>query len=234
MPSFEDIQRLWSASCLLCGEKAKNKSLDLCLACESSLPWVFRACARCAVPLTDAYTSTICGTCLRNPPAFHQAFTVFRYAPPINWLVAELKFRHRLAVAKLLGTLLAEKIETAYQGMSLPKLLLPVPLHPKRLKARGFNQALELARPAEKRLKIPLNYTVCQRIRSTVAQMALPSQQRSKNVRNAFSVTRPLDVQHVCLIDDVMTTGHTAHAISCALKRRGVQRVDVWCCARAA
>ncbi|MCX7099415.1 MAG: phosphoribosyltransferase family protein, partial [Methylococcales bacterium] len=98
---------------------------------------------------------------------------------------------------------------------------------------RGFNQALEIAKTVAKQLQIPLVLDTCIRQRDTPHQTALTAKQRRKNMRRAFALVKPMTAQHVAILDDVMTTGSTAHELAALLKQAGVSRVDVWACARA-
>ena len=148
-------------------------------------------------------------------------------------MILKLKFNHALLHAHILGHLLAKKIRVEwYINKPLPNRIIPVPLHPIRLKERGFNQAVEIARPIAKHLKLPLNYHIGQRMKHTTAQAVLPARQRQKNMKNAFVVTHDLSNQHIAIIDDVITTGRTIREFASALKSAGAQRIDVWCCAR--
>ncbi len=115
----------------------------------------------------------------------------------------------------------------------LPECIIPVPLHHNRYRQRGFNQSIEIARHLSRQLSIPLDLSSCIRNRDTTHQTDLPAKQRRKNMRQAFSVLNPMPYQHVAIVDDVMTTGATASALAAALKKHGVNRVDVWVCARA-
>lgn len=146
-----------------------------------------------------------------------------------------MKFHARLNVAHLLGTLMADRLATAPtldQGPT-PELLIPVPLHRSRLRERGFNQALELARPIARRLRIPIDFTSCRRIRATPAQALVAAKARRRNVKGAFEVAGKIQARHVALVDDVMTTGHTAGELAVTLRRAGIETVTVWPCARA-
>ncbi len=116
-----------------------------------------------------------------------------------------------------------------------PQLILPVPLHRNRLRERGYNQALELGRPIAQRLAIPLSSRLVRRVRPTLPQsdMGSPAARR-RNLTGAFQAVEPhAVVQHVAILDDVMTTGATVMELARLLRREGVRRVDVWCCARA-
>ncbi len=171
----------------------------------------------------------LCGQCLSDPPAFDHTLIVTDYAPPIDALVQDLKFRARLPLARALGGLLADAAVAHLQRRGeLPDCLLPVPLSRERLEGRGFNQALELARPVADALKRPLLLTSCVRTRHTSAQAELPLSDRRVNMRGAFAVCdrQRIEHQHLLVIDDVMTTGHTLRELAACLKRHGAARVS--------
>ena len=152
---------------------------------------------------------------------------LFRYRPPVDRLIQSLKFEGRLARARLLGDLLA-----AAMGPDPQRLLLPVPLHPARLRDRGFNQSLELARRVARAGGGRLLPDLAQRIRATPSQTGLDARARRGNLRGAFRVPGRLSGQ-ITLIDDVMTTGATVDALARALRHAGAERVQVWVVARA-
>jgi ComF family protein len=116
--------------------------------------------------------------------------------------------------------------------IELPDVIMPVPLHPSRLRERGFNQALELAKPIGREFDIPIDTKSCKRIKATATQSTLDKKIRIKNMRGAFEIVQPLDCKHLVLIDDVVTTGTTVNELAKILKANGVQRVDVWALAR--
>ena len=115
---------------------------------------------------------------------------------------------------------------------SAPDNLIPMPLHKNRLSERGFNQAVELARPIAKHLGLPIDLNNCIRKKTTAPQSDLSRKERIKNVKGAFEVLRPVS-GHVVIIEDVMTTGSTAHEFAKTLLQAGATNVDVWVCARA-
>jgi len=145
-------------------------------------------------------------------------------------LITTLKFRADYKNARLLGLLLAEHLQKTAEK---PDCILPVPLHKSRYRERGFNQSIEIARTVAKELQIPLDLNSCRRHRDTPHQTALSGKQRRKNMKNAFSIIKPINAQHIAILDDVMTTGSTVHELAAVLKKAGVSRVDVWVCARA-
>lgn len=117
-------------------------------------------------------------------------------------------------------------------GTELPELLLPVPLHPRRLRERGFNQAAELAGVIGRELDIRADARACERVRPTVAQTGLTAAERRRNLRDVFRVRIPNPPPHIAIVDDVMTTGATAESLARSLRRQGVERIEIWVCAR--
>ncbi len=217
-------------TCALCGQPGQDK-LSLCIDCHNDLIFIDNYCKQCAIPLPETATGEICGQCLRHPPAFDTTISLFAYQPPISRLLQALKFHDKLGHARLLGTLLATALSD--RMAQRPDCILPVPLSRKRLRERGFNQSLELARPLSRRLDIPIMANLLKRVRHTAPQIQLKYQQRRSNIRNAFELgTDPLPA-HIAIIDDVMTTGSTCNEMALVLKAAGVERVDIWTIARA-
>ncbi len=214
--------------CILCG-RAGQRGRDLCAACACELPYLVAACRRCAIPLPQA---GICGSCQQRPHSFDGAWAAFDYRPPVDHLIQSLKFNGKLYSARLLAELMAERVVAA--ELDMPQLVLPVPLHASRLRQRGFNQALELARPLACEFGLPLSAGLCRRLRPTVAQTGLDARARRRNLKGVFEIVSDPGVSHVAIVDDVMTTGSTAEMLAKALKYAGVVRVDIWVCARAA
>ncbi|WP_338055823.1 ComF family protein [Sulfurivermis fontis] len=153
------------------------------------------------------------------------------YRPPLDWLIQGFKFNQRLPPGRLLGQLLAQHL--AGQIITPPELIVPVPLHPARLRERGYNQALELARPLARRFGIPLAHGLVRRVRATATQSLLPAGERRRNVRGAFALRRPLAARHVAIVDDVIATGSTVAELARVLRRAGAERIEVWAVARA-
>lgn len=213
--------------CLLCGMAAADGRL--CAGCRADLPRIHHPCPRCGIE-TPVEVNTYCGECQRHPPPYDRTLAPFRYGPPLDRLILDLKFNGRLAIAPLLGGLLAEAV--AGRADPLPTLLLPVPLHRQRLRERGFNQALLLADEVSRRWGIPVAADLCQRTQPTVPQARLSGAARRRNLRNAFACNDEVP-RHVAIIDDVMTTGTTVGALAKVLKKRGAEVIEVWCLARA-
>lgn len=214
-------------TCLLCGAPGVA-GRDLCAGCAAELPQPQPAC-RCCGERLAVTVDRVCGRCQRRPPPYHRTYAALRYVAPIDRLIIDLKFHARLAPARLLAALLRDAVTKAER----PEALLPVPLHVQRLRERGFNQALELARPLAHWLELPLLTDAVTRCRATAAQTTVDVAARRRNLRGAFVVNRPFAVRHVALIDDVMTTGTTLAELSVVLKRAGVSHIQLWVAARA-
>ena len=215
--------------CLLCGHRGASQR-DLCEACEAEIVRNRICCPRCALPLETP--APLCGECLERPPPFTAAVAPFVYAHPLDMLTTRLKFGRSLAAGRVLGELWIDALRDVQPA--LPHALVPVPLHADRLRERGYNQALELARPLAQALRIPLRDDLLERVRATSAQSNLDATERRKNLRGAFSVAPDAALpEHVGVVDDVMTTGATLRECARTLLRAGVERVDVWALARA-
>jgi ComF family protein len=212
--------------CLLCGAVGAD-GMDLCAECASELPHNRSCCARCALPLAEPLP--MCGECLRRAPPWSAAWAPFRYGWPLDRLESRYKFGADLAAGRVLSALWQREP----CPVERPQLLLTVPLHHQRLRQRGYNQALELARPLAHALGVPLQHDRLQRVRATDAQTELDAQARRRNVRGAFALRSGDLPAHVAILDDVMTTGATLAECARVLRRSGVKQVDVWALARA-
>jgi ComF family protein len=215
--------------CAVCRAWGRGR---VCADCLGRFAAPVPRCRRCALPVGP--TTPVCGACLTMPPAFDAALAAVGYAAPWDRLVTAFKFHDALDLAPVFAGALevAEKQRDAPR----PSLLLPVPLAPRRLRERGYNQAWELARRVARRLAIAAESELLLRIRETAHQLALPLAERAGNVRGAFAVEpgrrTELAGRHVAIVDDVMTTGVTAAEIAGVLKQSGAATVEVWVLAR--
>jgi ComF family protein len=222
---------LLPSCCALCGESC---GAVVCAPCHAQYIEARRRCVRCANPLA-ANEDEHCGKCLSDPPAFDATVAAADYALPLDQLMLQLKFGARLALAPWFAALLRDAV-LAQRGLPLPDVLCPVPLGPQRLVERGFNQALEIARPLARALGVPLQPRLALRVLDTRAQSGIAPGERKKNMRGAFSVEpEMLDAvagRHVGVVDDVMTSGSTLDALAAALKQAGAARVTSFVFAR--
>jgi ComF family protein len=210
--------------CVLCAAPASAQML--CAGCERDLPWhSAKQCPVCALPIGNG---DICGACLKTPPAFDGSYALLEYRFPVSAVLQRYKYSGFLAVSGLMGHLLARELMPAAR----PDIIIPMPLHPSRLKERGFNQASEIARIVAQQLDIPLATHICSRTRPTPPQAGLAVKERRRNMKGVFACSQSLAGQHVALLDDVMTTGASLDALARTVKNAGAARVDCWVIAR--
>lgn len=220
--------------CILCGSRGQAPCLDLCGHCQADLPARNGpACVRCGAATTGPGCGLVCADCLADPPPMDRCFAAFDYSFPIDSLICSFKYRGRLALGRVLGTLLAEAVAARSLHLDVD-LLLPVPLHPGRQAERGFNQSAEIARWTGRRIGREVAGDYLRRCLETRPQVSLSQISRRRNVQGAFEVLRSLKGARVVIIDDVLTTGSTAAELAGCLRRAGAGSVDAWCLAQAA
>jgi ComF family protein len=224
LPAFRIgfLRALLAQDCVLCA--AASGDALFCPGCERDLPALGEACPRCAGPSPGG---AICGACLRDPPSFDATVAVWRYEFPVDRLVLALKYGGRLALARAFGDALAAR--TADQRADA---LVPMPLAPLRLRSRGFNQAMEIARRRARDTGLRVDPGLVARIRDTPPQTGLPHDARAANVRGAFACTGAVAGMSIAIVDDVMTTGASLEELARTLKRAGAARVENWVVAR--
>lgn len=242
------VSVLFPSRCILCQQTVSSplissdssasccdRRVEICGRCYQAQPFNSNCCVRCALPLADDIAGqTLCGRCISKLPEFDYAYSLFRYEDDIIRLVHQLKFSEKITYARSIGEMLLSAFTSdEYFKAEMPDCLLPVPLHSSRLRQRGFNQSIEIARVMAKRLNIPLEYDAVIRQRSTIAQTGLNAKQRQKNIKGAFSVVKKINYKHVLIIDDVVTTGSTVNELARILKKNNVERVGVLSIARA-
>lgn len=210
---------------MLCADGAGG-DLAICQPCLDDMPWQHpSACPQCALP---AYDDQLCGNCLQSPSAFDSTRALFRYDYPLDAMLQRYKYQQTLHIAKTFSRLMQTRFNYSQQF----DRIIPMPLHPKRLAERGFNQSLEIAKLLAKALNIPLDITSCNRIKFTPPQASLPLKARIKNMRGAFRCQQDLSGQRIILLDDVMTTGASLHELASTVKSAGASHVECWVVAR--
>lgn len=218
------LQGLLPQRCLLCAAPAPQR--PLCDACRADLPRLPDAhCPQCATPGPQG--GELCGACIAAPPAFSSVAAPYAYAWPLAELVQQFKYAGNLALTRLLADALCGAVDATRAD-----LIVPMPLAPARLRARGFNQALELARRASRATGVALAAMACRRVADGVPQAQLPWRERAKNVRGAFVCDLPLDGLRVAVVDDVLTTGASLDELARTLRKCGAREVHGWVIAR--
>lgn len=198
----------------------------LCDGCRISLPRL--AVAHCPVCAMPAPQGEPCGRCLSRRPHFDRVVAAFMYQFPATVLIQELKYRGNLACARPLAAGLCDALDSE----PYPDLIVPMPLAPRRLAVRGFNQAMELARRIAAEFGLEVAVDVCRRVREGTPQAALPWKQRATNIRSAFACDFEVEGKSVAVVDDVLTTGATLNELALTLKRRGAREVIGWVASR--
>lgn len=223
------LDLLLPPACLLCGARlpAGISAGAFCPTCRAAVPPMPPArCPVCAVAHRTPVTSLHhCESCLRQPPAFARVVAAGPYAGTLREAVQRFKYRGQLTLERPLGQLLAEAVTAA--GGPSPDLVVPVPLHVGRLRERGYNQSLQLARRLAGELGAPTAATLLRRTRATAPQQGLDATARKGNLRGAFAVAERLGGRRILLVDDVLTTGATVRECAAVLRRAGAAAVEV-------
>ncbi|MEO8342720.1 MAG: ComF family protein [Gallionella sp.] len=213
-----------SQPCVLCGSMSRDGLW--CGACDATLPYFKAAhCPVCALPTS---TGEVCGHCLTQPPLFTRTTAVFGYSFPLDKLIHGMKYGEQLALAHAFAKKLAQRVAKN----NSPDYVIAMPLHPTKLRERGFNQSQLLATTISRELKLKLLPNVCQRVRDTPPQSALPWKERKKNVRNAFHCDMELTGKRIVLVDDVLTTGASLNSLAEAVSKKGAIEINAWVVAR--
>jgi ComF family protein len=215
------LRQFVPACCPRCAQASRS---GFCTACLNEFARIRTPCPRCGLP----------GPCTHCPASAagwqpDRIVAPFLYAPPLAEFVQALKYARQRYLGRILGELLA--VEDA--GLGGADFIVPVPLHPVRLRERHFNQADEIARPLARRLQIPLQPALIVRRLAGPPQAGRDREQRWRSVQHAFTVKHRLAGAHAVVVDDVVTTGATVNAVAGALKSAGAKRVSVWAVARA-
>jgi ComF family protein len=217
------MRTLLAQDCFLC--QAASGDRLICEACERELPFSTSACPRCALA---GVGNGECGACIADPPQYDASCAAFTYTYPVDVLIQSLKYGRQLALAGWFARQLQQRIGDAIDV----DLIVPLPLHPKRLAGRGFNQAAEIAKTLSRSSGVAMDAQLARRLRNTAPQTELPWRERAENMRHAFACERDLGGLSIAVIDDVMTTGATLNEFARTLKRSGARRVQNWVVAR--
>ncbi|ASJ98334.1 MULTISPECIES: ComF family protein [Shewanella] len=228
------LKRLLAASlpnrCMMCHQRVVLPQRGICLTCLHAGLYASPSCLGCGrlISVQTCY----CGACMKSLPI--KVVAPASYHDGLGEAVAAIKYQGQLAGLTPLVNALVQRIQALVEieAITLPQVLVPVPLHPKRLRERGFNQAYLIASELGQALSLPVLPHALARICDTQPQAGLTGKQRRRNLAGAFSLMEDFDYQRIALIDDVVTTGTTVSEITKLFERRYIQ-VQVWCLARA-
>lgn len=214
---------LFPKKCLVC-ELAPQKNHPCCESCYNELPFQSHACQQCGQRFSAG--SDYCGRCINNPPVFDSCFCPFQYKGVIKTHIQNFKYYEKPELSTILAELL--EFELQENTIELPELIIPVPLHASRLRYRGYNQSLLLAKKLSKKLDIPIAQDFIKKQKNTTAQAGLTLKKRQKNLKGSFGVKKNYQAKSIAIIDDVVTSGATVNEISKILKKNGVDYIQVW------
>ncbi len=220
-------QAIFKQNCVLCASPETNNHV-VCKPCLNDLPWHPKtSCPQCGL----ASSGMVCGSCINSPPDFDATHAVFLYAYPLDAMMQRYKYGNMLNLGDTFGEFLAKKV-----ALESIDIIIPMPMHPQRLKERGFNQALEIAKVLTKNDREKLDYKSAERQTLTPPQASLPLKERVKNIKGAFKVNADkLDKfqgKRIAIVDDVMTTGASLNELAKTLKKAGASHVECWVIAR--
>lgn len=217
------LDHLFKQNCILCAANVVGKR-SFCQDCLNNLPIApYPQCPQCGLK-TQGET---CGSCQKDKPHFDHTHALFSYTYPVDAMMQHYKYNNALYLSQTFGRLLSETIVDYNIDV-----IVPMPLHPNRIKERGFNQSLEIAKVMAKKSKVKLDALSCRRIKNTPPQASLTVKGRLKNMKGAFDCQQSFSGQHVVLIDDVMTTGASLNELAKTVKNAGATRVSCYVLAR--
>lgn len=218
---------LYPSQCPVCGNPPDTfNHHPICSSCWSLIKrYTGPSCRICAIPFVSEHAK-ICGQCIKKAPPFSKVITYGLYESVLTEAINQLKFRGIKRISKTLGKLLL--------NLDLPQTdaIVPVPLSIRRLRERGFNQSLLLARVISKEIRVPLLMDILLKKKETPPQIGLSAKERLLNIKNAFEVKGNIKGLRLLLVDDVMTTGATVTECSKVLMKAGVKEVIVFTLAR--
>lgn len=211
--------------CIVCQKELNSEShFSMCDACMEKLPRNFgRTCLKCGESIANT-ESQYCLRCKQEKPLFTRCFSPLQYKHPVTYLIREFKYNNKQYLSETLGNFLVESYVVNNLNCDL---VLPVPLHEKRLKKRGYNQALLLANQLNEKLGLPIREDALIKTKDTLTQTSLNKDQRKENVLDAFFVPNKSLIENkvVLVIDDVYTTGSTLNECALALFEGGAKKV---------
>ncbi len=234
------ISLLLAADCGVCQHPIEpSNSTFVCLDCWSKIKWLKAPyCSKCSRPFPSAFKSIptfLCQECRRRNVYFERTFIPTLYEGVMKKVIHLLKYNKKTGIMRSLGKIIRSYFNCLDSSFPRLDLLVPIPLHRKKLRERGFNQAELIAKVVAKHLQVRLTKGNLKRTKATITQTSLDRKERRRNLRGAFTVKNRGEFQgkDVLLVDDVYTTGITIKEAAKALKEAGVKRVYVFALARA-
>ncbi len=215
-------------SCFLCNIASSE---IICDKCQKYFITNSNRCVSCAKIIHNDLS--YCPQCLQKSPIFANAYAIYNYEGVISRLIQEFKYNEKLFLAKFFADKLNDAFNIIYKN-NKPDLIIPMPIHKKRIKERGFNQAVEILAKIKKHYS-NIDISSCIRIKHTPPLVRMDLKERRKNIKNSFKVIKTINANHVLLVDDVMTTGVSFSELAKTIKKhnKNIKKIDVLCLARA-
>lgn len=216
---------LFPRRCPVCGRIVMPKGGLICPGCMGKLSWVRRpTCKKCGKEVADS-TIEYCCDCTRRKRSFDYGLSLINYDDIASRSMSQIKYNNKREYLDFYSEAMLRKLGKRIKAMN-GDVLIPVPVHPSRLRRRGFNQAEELADRLSPHLGIPVDTTILRRDRKTAPQKSLDAGGRLKNLEQAFCASQiPAHIRSVILVDDIYTTGSTIEACARVLKKAGAEHV---------
>lgn len=212
--------------CYGCGLGFKT-NLALCEPCFLKLKTLSNPCWICAEPQSDNL-SAYCLDCRKIDSNIHRFYAFYQYAYPLNRLIHQFKFKHHYGLKNTLCQIFLDRLPA---DALASECLIPVPLHPRKLRTRGYHQTLMLCQFFSRKTGIPYSLKFCKKTKNTAPQMKLDRKARQDNLYQAFDFYPP-PFKHITIVDDIATTGATINTIATGFQKMGVEKIDVWCLAK--
>ncbi|WP_058485998.1 ComF family protein [Defluviitalea phaphyphila] len=219
---------IYPPKCIFCNTIIPiQKEKGICDDCKKSLPFIKeKVCQKCGKPIDNIEERNTCFDCIKYPPIYDKGWALLVYEGIVRDMIYRFKYGGHKEYAVYLGVLMANKIKNENIKEKFD-LIIPIPMHLKKKRIRGYNQSEELAKIISKQLKIPIDITILTRIKETKPQSGLSITQRKNNLKKAFKIKQNTDLKgkKILLIDDIYTTGSTINTCANILKKKGVKKV---------
>lgn len=217
------LELIFPPRCFLCDELLSADENNVCHSCSIGrfLLENESVCEKCGRLILKGKRCSLCST---NVYAFDMGWGLLQYEGYVHSAIYRLKYSDRRDTGKAMGRFMAKKNGVKIKGLGI-EAIIPIPLHKKRFKQRGYNQAAVIAKAISSELNIPMDEHVLNRIKWTVPQSKLSPKARKSNLEGAFLINKPVRYKRILLIDDIYTTGNTMHQCAKILKEAGIQHV---------
>ncbi len=218
------LDLIYPRRCPVCDKAVKPFGNLICEECKNKIKYIKAPfCQKCGKELKDK-RAVFCYDCAQKEHIYDSGMALFAY-PSVVESVYRFKYRGRQEYAAYYGERIASILGERILALK-PDALLPVPIHKSKKKSRGYNQAEVLADEIGRRLGIPVEKNLIQRVRKTAPMKDLSAQERQNNLKKAFKICHnDVKLSTIIIIDDIYTTGSTVDAIASELRKMGIKHI---------